>query len=227
MNKDHCTIICFLIALLLQDCSPKVAPYAHGPVMNQKHIKKSFEPILQFMDIKKGVVFADVGASSGALTVMMVTLMDSATVYIQDIDKTSLQEDNLNKIIDFYSKQCQQDLKKKNKFYIIIGDRDHSNLPDATFDLIYSNATMHVFDSPDSILIDLSKKLKPNGKLFIRDCYKNDHGAGNFCSDPSCAKPLRTIDEFLVLMKRNGFKLLKQSPDMSGYPLFGFALSDN
>jgi len=212
----------FFVIVLLQACSPKVSPYAHGPVMSEKDIRKSFESILQFMDVKPGAVFADVGASSGALTVMMTTLMDSATVYIQDIDQTSLQEDNLNKIIDFYSKQSHQDLRKKNKFHIIIGDRNHSNLPDGTFDLIYSNATIHVFDLPDTMLTDLSKKLKPDGKLFIRDCFKNDHGAGNFCSDRSCAKPLRTIDEFLALMKRNRFKLIKQSPDMSGYPLFGF-----
>jgi len=227
MNKAHSAIAFLLIALLLQNCSPKVVPYSHGPVMSQKSIKKSFEPILQFMEIQPGVVFADVGASSGALTVMMATLMDSATVYIQDIDKMVLEENNLNKIIDFYSKQSQRDLRKKNKFCLVIGDRNHTHLPDATFDLIYSNATVHVFDSPDTILTDLSKKLKPNGKLYIRDCFKNDHGAGNFCSDPSCAKPLRTINEFLIMMKRNGFKLLKQSPDMSGYPLFGFALRDN
>ncbi len=227
MNKAQSRLTFFWIVLLLQACSPKVPPYAHGPVMSEKGIKKSFESILQFMDVKPGVVFADVGASSGALTVMMTTLMDSATVYIQDIDQTKLQENNLDKIIDLYYKQSNQDLRKKNKFHIIIGDRNHSNLPNGTFDLIYSNATVHAFDLPDTMLTDLSKKLKPNGELFIRDCFKNDHGAGNFCSDRSCAKPLRTIDEFLVLMNRNGFKLAKQSPDMSGYPLFGFALSDN
>jgi ubiquinone/menaquinone biosynthesis C-methylase UbiE len=223
MNHAHRVITFILIVLLFQVCSPKVAPYAHGPVMSEKRIKKSFEPILQFMDVKPGIVFADVGASSGALTVMMATLMDSATVYIQDIDQTNLQEDNLNKIIDFYSKQSNLNLRNKNKFQLVIGDRTHSNLPNETFDLIYSNATMHVFDSPDTILTDLSKKLKPNGKLFIRDSFKNDHGAGNFCSDPSCAKPLITIDEFLITMERNRFKLVKKSPDMSGYPLFGFA----
>ncbi len=41
----------------------------------------------------------------------------------------------------------------------------------------------------------------------------------------SCAKPLYTIPRFLSLMKRNGFTLVKENPDMSGYPVYGFALS--
>lgn len=214
------------VAFAFQGCSPTIAPYANGPVMSQKKIEESFQPIISFMEITPGVVFADVGASSGALTVMMATLMDSAIVYIQDIDKTVLQQDNLDKIVDFYSNQSKRNLRMKSEFHLAIGDPVHSNLPDTTFDRIYTNATMHVFDSPDSILIDLRKKLKSTGMLFIRDDFKDDHGAGKYCSDRTCAKPLLTIDEFLDTMKRNDFRLVKQAPDMRGCPLFGFAISD-
>ncbi|CAN5532523.1 hypothetical protein BH23BAC1_BH23BAC1_33440 [soil metagenome] len=172
------------------------------------------------------MAFADVGAASGAITVMMATLMDSSNVYIQDIDKETLNQDNLDKIINFYSRQTRQDLRKKNNFHLVIGNEQQTNLPDSSLDLIYSNATFHVFDSPDSMLLDLSKKLKPKGTLFIRDSFKNDHGEGEFCSNTKCGKPLLTIDEFLITMKENGFKLVKQEPEMSGYPLFGFALAD-
>jgi ubiquinone/menaquinone biosynthesis C-methylase UbiE len=207
-------------------CASKSLPYANGPAMNQKGIEKTFRPILQFMDYKPGMSLADVGAGSGALTVMMASLMDSSTVYIQDIDSTVLVADNLNKIIDYYSKQSGQDLRKKNKFYSKIGDAQRTNLPDSSFDLIYSNATVHSFTSIDSMMIDLAKKLKSGGLLFLRDSFKNDHKEGIFCSDPKCAKPLLTIAEFLDVMNRNGFKLVKRAPDMSGYPLFGFAVAD-
>jgi ubiquinone/menaquinone biosynthesis C-methylase UbiE len=192
--------------------------------MSQKNITKTFQPILEFIDYKPGMTFADVGAGSGALTVMMASLMDGSDVYIQEIDTATLNQRNLKKIIDYYSKQVGKDLAKANDFHTTIGDVQHTNLPDASFDLIWSNATTHNFTSIDSMMVDLGRKLKPGGVLFLRDSFKGDHNEGEFCSDPKCGRRLLTIDEFLAVMKRNGFKLTKQSPDMSGYPVFGFSL---
>ncbi|MDJ1506270.1 class I SAM-dependent methyltransferase [Xanthocytophaga agilis] len=194
--------------------------------MSKKSIRKTFLPILEFMEVKPGMRFADVGAGSGTFTVMMASLMDSATVYIQDIDRQVLNEENVEKMVDFYSQQGSENLRDKVQFHLIIGDTIHSNLPDSTLDLIYTNATIHVFNQPDAMFQDLHKKLKHGGRIFIRDSFKNDHGAGEFCSDPTCAKPLLSIADFLSLMQKNGFKLLKQSSDMSGYPVFGFTQSD-
>ena len=81
--------------------------------MSQKSIEKTFQPILQFMEYKSEMSFADVGAGSGAVTVMMTSLMDNSTVFIQDIDATILTEDNLNKIVNFYTKQSGQDLLQR------------------------------------------------------------------------------------------------------------------
>lgn len=58
-----------LLILFITGCSQKVAPYKNGPVMSEKNIKNTFQPILEFMDYKPGMTFADVGAGSGALTV--------------------------------------------------------------------------------------------------------------------------------------------------------------
>lgn len=108
-------------------------------------------------------------------------------------------------------------------FILRMGPLVHSNLPDEKLDLIYTNATVHVFDQPNSMLSDLRKKLKPSGRIFIRDSFKGDQGEGEFCSDTKCGKRLYTIDEFLAMMDRNGFQLVKQSPNQSGYPVFGFS----
>jgi len=130
----------------------------------------------------------------------------------------------VNKIIAYYSEKSNQNLLKKNQFSIVHGDINHSNLPNDALDLIYTNATLHVFDSPDSMFTDLRKKLKPTGTIFIRDDFKNQSGKGEFCGDRSCGKPLRSEDEFLVMMKRDGFKLLKHTPNLSGSPVYGFTL---
>jgi ubiquinone/menaquinone biosynthesis C-methylase UbiE len=202
------------------------APYAKGPVFTKDNAKKTFQPVIQFMDVKPGMVVADVGAGSGALTVIMATQLDSCTVYIQDIDREVLQQKNVDKMIAYYSRLLGYNLGDRNQFHITYGSVTQSNLPDGSFDLIYSNATVHAFTQPDAMLLDLRKKLKPTGKIFIRDSFKGDHGEGQYCSDSKCGRPLYTIDEFLTLMTKNGYQLIKRSLDMSGYPVFGFALAE-
>lgn len=198
------------------------APYSNGPVFKIQDAKRTFGPILEFMQAQPGMQVADVGAGSGALTVIMATQLDSCTVYIQDIDKSILKQENVNKMIAYYSKKLGYELGKRNTFHLTYGDLTHSNLPDGELDLIYSNATVHAFDQPDSMLADLRTKLKPEGKIFIRDSFNGDQGEGEFCSDSKCGKKLYTIEEFLAMMERNGFLLVKQSANLSGYPVFGF-----
>lgn len=103
------------IFLLILGCAEKTAPYADGPVMRPKHIRSTFTPILEFLEAKPAITFADVGAGSGALTVMMTSLLDSATIYIQDIDTKTLQKENVDKIIDYHADKLKKDLRKTNK----------------------------------------------------------------------------------------------------------------
>ncbi|WKN43923.1 class I SAM-dependent methyltransferase [Tunicatimonas pelagia] len=202
------------------------APYAKGPVLSVEEAQNTFQPIVEFMGVEPGMAVADVGAGSGALTVIMATQLDSCEVYIQDIDRKMLQQDNVDKMITHYSKQLGHNLGERNQFHLVYGTPNQSNLPHESIDIVYSNATMHVFNEPDAMLQDLRKKLKPTGKIFIRDGFKGENGEGEFCSSRKCAKRLLSIDEFLVMMEQNGYRLIKQSPDMDGYPLFGFELSN-
>jgi precorrin-6B methylase 2 len=206
------------VFLLLSAC----APYAKGPVFTKENAKSTFGPLIEFMEIKPGMAVADVGAGSGVLTVIMATQLDSCTVYIQDIDKEVLQKENIDKVIAHYSKQVGYNLGHRNQFQIVYGTVTESKLQNQSIDVMYLNATVHVFDAPDNMLQDLRMKLKPTGRIFIRDSFKGDHDEGEFCTAEDCGKRLLTIDEFLALMKKNGFHLIKQSPDLSGYPVFGF-----
>lgn len=202
------------------------APYAKGPVFTIDDAKKTFQPIAEFLEIKPGMAVADVGAGSGALTVIMATQFDSCLVYIQDIDRTILQQKNVDKMIAYYSKQLGNKLGVRNQFFLVYGSTTQSSLPSDSLDLIFSNATMHAFTAPDAMLQDLRKKLKRTGKIFIRDSFRGDHNESQYCSDSKCGRPLYRIDEFLAKMAKNGFQLIKQSADMSGYPVFGFKLAD-
>lgn len=200
------------------------APYSKGPVFTKDNAKKTFQPIIEFLEVKPGMAVADVGAGSGALTVIMATQLDSCSVYIQDIDRDLLQQKNVDKMIAYYSKQSGY--LPRNQFHLVYGSTTQSNLPDGSLDVIYANATMHAFTEPDAMLQDLRKKLKPMGKIFIRDSFRGDHHEGQYCSDSKCGRPLYTISDFLAKMTKNGFQVVKQSSDMSGYPVFGFTLAE-
>lgn len=215
-----------VILTICLSCSRQNLPYEGGPVMKQKHVRETFTPILEFLEAKPGIHFADVGAGNGAFPVMMSTLMNDVTVYVQDIDTKTLTQGNLDKIIAHYSKASKHDLNARNRYQLVIGDTKHTNLPEKKIDLIYTNATIHVFDAPDEMLRDIKTKLSPGGRIFIRDSFKNDNGEGEFCSDKTCAKRLLTIPEFLSMMEKNGFKLVKQSANLSGYPVFGFEVAN-
>ncbi|HEY0653927.1 MAG TPA: class I SAM-dependent methyltransferase [Chryseosolibacter sp.] len=225
MTRSNLAVLLACISIVLVGCAKSLS-YEGGPVMKQKHIHETFTPILQFLEVKPGMHFADVGAGNGALPIMMSTLMNDVTVYVQDIDTKALTQHNLDKIIAHYSRKSKQDLAAKNRYRLVIGDLQHTNLPDRQIDLIYSNATIHVFDSPNEMLQDIRKKLAPGGRVFFRDSFRNDNGEGEFCSDKTCAKRLLAISEFLELMDKNGYKLVKQSANMSGYPVFGFAVAE-
>jgi precorrin-6B methylase 2 len=212
----------FLALFISHGCSRKITPYDSGPAASQKEIKETFQPILDFMNYKPGMSFADVGAGSGSVTVSMSTLMDNSIVYIQDIDSLILNQKNLSKLIAHYSKQHGRNLRDKIKFQKVIGTSCQTNLPNSTFDLIYSNGTVHSFSSLDSMATDLRKKLKPSGLLFFRDSFKT--AKENYCI--KCKKQLISTDEFLTIMKKYGFKLEKQLPDMKGYPIFGFSMAN-
>ncbi len=210
----------FLI-LLLCAC----APYAKGPVLSAENVQDTFKPLTEFMEISSGMTIADVGAGAGAYTVMMGSQLTDCSIIIQDIDSTILQQENVDKIILHYSEEFGQDLAGINDFRIIYGTTTSSNLPDTSIDVIYMNAVSHVLESPDAMMRDLKMKLKPTGKIFIRDAFRAHNGEGDVCSAKDCAMPLLSIEELHALMERNGFRRYKESDDMDGYPVFGYIIS--
>ncbi len=210
-----------LVVLLASACTAKIAPYTCGPVMTKKSIRQVFQPILSYMDLKSGEVLADVGASSGCFNAMMATLTDSVTYYIQDIDTACLNEKEFDKILNYYTKQSGKSLKERNKFYIVIGGMEQTNLPDNTIDKIYTNGTFHAFSNAESIMKDLHKKLKTNGLIFIREDI-NFGQEIKYCPDKKCGNQLSSYENFINVLEKSGFRLVEKGKDFSGSPIYQF-----
>lgn len=190
--------------------------------MKQKHIQKKFQPLVELIGLSEGKVFASIGASSGANDVMLSTLVKDVTFYIQDIDKDCLNQQELDKILDYYSRQSKQNLVQKNYFEIIYGDENKTNLPNDIFDIIFTNGTFHVFLFQEGILADIYKKLKPNGYFFIRESIARD-GKLEYCPDEKCEhKRLFYESEIIKMLENHNFKFIKKYDDFLGYPIFKF-----
>jgi SAM-dependent methyltransferase len=162
-----------------------------------------------------------VGASSGYYDGAMAVFLDSVTFYLNDIDVHCLNRKNLNKVLRYYSKLKGSSVDATNAFNIVIGTATQTHLPDNAFDVIFSNATAHVLDEPDSLFSDLFKKLKPGGHLFIRDEFVHN-GEPKKCGSKKCGHPLLDAGRFIDLMNRNGFVVVAETKDF-GHPIFKFA----
>ena len=204
----------------LSCCTKIVRPYPCGPILDREGIQV-FKRQNEFLGLEKGMTFADLGASSGYYDGAMAVFLDSVTFYLNDIDQHCLNQKNLNKVLRYYSKLKGSSVQASNPFHYVIGTTKHTNLPENAFDVIFSNATVHVLEYPDSILTDLHKNLKQNGHFFIRDEFMYN-GEIKKCGSKKCGHFLLQYEPFIKLMNRNGFALKGESHDF-GHPIYKFA----
>jgi hypothetical protein len=78
-------------AFIVVSCSSIFRPYPCGPVLDQEGIQ-IFKKQNDFLGLKPGMVFADIGASSGYYDGAMAVFLDSVTFYLNDIDHHCLNE---------------------------------------------------------------------------------------------------------------------------------------
>jgi SAM-dependent methyltransferase len=201
-------------------CSSIFRPYPCGPVLDQEGVQ-IFKRQNEFLGLKEGVVFADLGASSGYYDAAMAVFLDGVTFYLNDIDHHCLNERNLSKVLRHYSKITGRPIQESNTFLYVIGTPTNTRLPDNTFDVIFTNATMHVIDYPDSILADLHRNLKVGGNLYVRDEFVYNDEIKK-CGSKKCGHQLLQYHPFLELMTRNGFDLTGESHEF-GYPIYKFS----
>jgi len=179
-----------------------------------------FDTLNQYLQIKPGSTFAEVGASIGYDNGAMAVFLDSVTFYLQDIDESCLNEKNLQKVLKHYSKFKYYPLEHTNQFHITIGTTFKSNLPTNAIDIIYSNATYHALDEPDSIMADLHRSLRINGTISIRDDFNTDEEI-KYCADKKCGNPIAHLDDFMSTMDRTGFVLI-DSTNQFGSTIYNF-----
>lgn len=190
-------ILLFLPTFALGQISQtKEIPFTYKSFLNLVNYFDSKKEVVEFFDFKKGDIVADIGAGEGKYEGAFSLLFDSIHYFVQDIDRNILTQDKLNKVVKHYS--ALKGLPQTNKFQLCIGTEKSSNLPEAMFDKIIMLSSFHEFIYMDDMIVDISKKLKPDGKVYIVDAFCSEKGHVNY-----------TSDEVILKMKKHGFTLDK------------------
>jgi SAM-dependent methyltransferase len=95
-----------------------------------------------------------------------------------------------------------------NNKYVVYGDFQDVQFPDACVDAVYSNALDHAFD-PDRVIGEMKRVLKPGGSLLL-DVAKGEeegHPPGLFESFY-----WRTADDLIGLLAAKDLRLIRRQP---------------
>jgi hypothetical protein len=135
-------------------------------ITSKKEIIKTLkDKCVDTISFTKGEIVADVGAANGSIEAMLSMFHDSLTFYIQDIDTSVCNQKIINDVVKRY--QAINGKPFTNKFIVIKGDDNQTNLPDDTFNKILMLWTYEYFKDPKSIMTDLRMKLKTDGLMYI------------------------------------------------------------
>lgn len=183
--------------------------------MNQKKIKESFgnqasqfsknnilnnkeqlNYIVNMGSIEEEEWVLDLGCGTGLLTQAIA----EKTKRVVGLDLTSQMLD-----------EAQLQSKKKGKSILfLLGDAEHLPFLDGQFDCVMTRLTIHHFPQPITIIKELARVLKPEGRMIVSDIISNiepqkqrNHNKVEQLRDPSHVEFLNE-QEILTLIREAG-----------------------
>jgi SAM-dependent methyltransferase len=161
--------------------------------------------LVEFIDLKKGDIVAEIGAGNGINVSILSMFFDSVTFVAQDIDAKTLNSKSYNKVIKRYLNYTRKN--QTNTFELVIGTMTTTNLPDNKFDALFIINSFHDFDKQDEMLDDIYKKLKPGGRFVLLEGFSFPNDT-QVCRDYGTHK-LNTLDFELSRFEKHGFHVSK------------------
>lgn len=176
-------------------------PFRYGYACTPAQCEEYKEMFLDF-EIKNGEYIADIGAASGWIEGIFSTFSDSVHYYIQDIDRYTSGQDQMDAVIRYYN--SIKTSTQTNTFNYIRGKMTKTNLPNSTFDKIVIINALHEMDDWKKILMDASQKIKPRGQIILRDYFSNIF---KDIVNPGCNKKSLQAIQVVNYMQSIGYSL--------------------
>lgn len=151
----HLTITMALVALAAGALQAQDA----GQITQERRQAEAEVPrLVETLDLKPGMVVADVGSGGGAMTVVLGKWIGSGHVFATDITEHALRETRE------YAKR-----EGLSNVTVLEGAEAATNLPPACCDAIFMRDVYHHITQPEAFNKSLAASLKPGGRLAVID----------------------------------------------------------
>ena len=130
----------------------------------EREKEESLTKLVESLKLKPGMVVADIGAGSGRISEMISPLVGpEGKVLAVDI------QDEMLALIRERAKQ-----KKLTNIEPVLGNEKSPNLEPGSVDLAFMVDVYHEFNHPYEMTLELSRALKPGGRLVFVEYRKED-----------------------------------------------------
>ena len=137
------------------------APWLERP---EREEEERLSELVQELKLKPGQVVADIGAGSGVITMMMAQVVGpTGKVFAVDI-----QQEMLDLLGDKLKNRDIQNIE------LVLGTEKSPKLEPASLDLAIMVDVYHEFEYPYEMMLELSKALKPGGRILFVEYRRED-----------------------------------------------------
>jgi ubiquinone/menaquinone biosynthesis C-methylase UbiE len=108
---------------------------------------------------------------------------------------------------------------------------DVKELPDSSFDVVICSQLVEHVRSDDMLMLEIRRLLKSGGLAYVSSVIKKWYGIyfylrdGSFRLDPTHIREYSSRDEFIDLIRANGFEIAEIKHDRITYPLVDIVVS--
>lgn len=222
MHKIGLILYCILCVLTTygQTCqNPRVRlARLTAPQVTKDSIYRRVKNDLEFIQPTRQDTIADIGSYDGYYPSVYSIFSDSIVFYLNDL--TNVGFTYLDSLKAVCTKIRGHNLS--NKSIIVIGNDSLTNLQDHLFNKVVIRDALHHFKSPDAMLSDIKRIMKPNAKLILLEPIR-----GRNLNNETLCKGAMTVEELLNLLNKNGFILTRELPQSVAGSWFEFRLRDD
>lgn len=168
------------------------------------------DKVIEALDLKLGMVVADVGAGSGYFTRRLANAIgDTGQVLAVDVEQ---------KMLD-YNKQELEKLGLANRTKLVLAKPDDPSLPENGLDLVFLCNVYHHVEQHVDYFAKTKSALTPNGRVVIIDFYHDERSGKLGFSKHHLVSRERVITN----MEQAGYTLSKEHTFLSRQYFLEFA----
>jgi ubiquinone/menaquinone biosynthesis C-methylase UbiE len=157
----------------------------------ERETEEQPEKALDAMNLRPGMVVADVGAGTGYMTLRIARRVGpTGKVYGND-----LQPEMIRRLRDNAAKA------KLDNIETVLGDEADPKLPAGRMDIVLMVDVYHELSRPQAMLRNIRAALKPSGRLVLLEYRKEDPAV------PIRLEHKMTVEEVKTEIEAEGFKL--------------------